>query len=84
MCTVWPCQLDECKLQCSIAALHSHTIKHKWYVYKLAVPHKTLALISVNSPLLKKPYSGKYRILLNVSYESAMSGEYIWAQRSHP
>ena len=33
MCTVWPCQLDECKLQCSIAALHPHThIKHKWYM----------------------------------------------------
>ena len=50
----------------------------------LAASHITIASITVKSLLLQKLYSGKYRILLKVSYESAMSGEYIWVQRSHP
>ena len=46
MCTVWPCQLDECKLQCSIAALHSHThIKHKWYMTCTSWQHLTTRLL---------------------------------------
>ena len=74
MCTVWPCQLDEWKLQCSIAARNSHThIKHKWHMPQVGSTSQntcnTIASKTVNSLLLKKPYSGKYRILLNVSYE---------------
>ena len=91
MCTVWPCQLDECKLQCSIAALHSQThIKHNWHMLQVGSISQntcnTIASKTVNSLLLKKPYSGRVQdsTKINVSYESAMSGEYIWAQRSHP